>query len=129
MEKNSTRAIGIAGEKYVTSLLKKKGFKIIGRNIRLSYKEIDIIAENEKYILFVEVKTRSADKKNFLRPAAAVDAQKMHHLFTAASLYLRTRLTPEQSKKQPRIDVAEVYMLGGAVQDVNYIENAVVGRY
>lgn len=129
MKKSNTRAIGDLGEKHVASLLKKQGFKVIGRNVRLSYKEIDIIAENEKYILFVEVKTRSADKKNFLRPAAAVDAQKQQHLLAAVSMYLRSHLHKDQAEKQPRIDVAEVFVAEDRVQSVNYIENAVLGRH
>ena len=48
--KSKTKEIGDLGEKHVAALLKKQGFRIIGRNVRLSYKEIDIIAEDEKYI-------------------------------------------------------------------------------
>lgn len=123
--KNDTKRVGDLGERYAAAFLKKQGYKIIGRNVHLSHKEIDIIAENEKYILFVEVKTRSADKINYFRPADAVNRQKQRNLILAASMYLRSHLSEEQSKKQPRIDVAEVYLCGGKVERINYIPNAV----
>ena len=123
--KSEAKRIGDRGEKHVAALLKKQGFRILGRNVRLSHKEIDIIAENEKYIVFVEVKTRSSDKNNFFRPADAVNAQKQRNLLSAAYMYLRSHLSEEQAKKQPRIDVAEVYVAEGKIERVNYIQNAV----
>ena len=105
--------------------LKKQGYRIIGRNVHLSHKEIDIIAENEKYILFVEVKTRSTDKHNYFRPGNAVNAKKQQNLILAATMYIRSHLNESQAKKQPRIDVAEVYVTDGKVVRVNYIPRAV----
>ena len=109
----------------ITSLLKKQGYRIIGRNVRLSYKEIDIIAEDEKYILFVEVKTRSTDKHNYFRPADAVNARKQQNLLSAAAMYIRSHLKENQFEKVPRIDVAEVYVTDGKIERVNYIPRAV----
>ena len=123
--KSEGKRIGALGEKHVATLLKRNGYRIIGRNVRLSYKEIDIIAENEQYILFVEVKTRSTEKSNLYRPAAAVNGAKQKNLLVAAGMYLRSHLSEEQSRKQPRIDVAEVYVSEGKVERVNYIENAI----
>jgi putative endonuclease len=123
--KSDSKRIGALGEKHVAALLKRNGYRIIGRNVRLSYKEIDIIAENEQYILFVEVKTRSTEKSNLYRPAAAVNGAKQKNLLVAAGMYLRSHLSEEQSRKQPRIDVAEVYVAEGKVERVNYIENAI----
>ena len=54
---------GKKGENYVSEYLKEKGFKIIYRNYHSRYGEIDIICEDEKYIVFVEVKVR---KRNSL---------------------------------------------------------------
>lgn len=51
--------IGRIGEEYTARYLKKQRFKIKETNMRNSLSEIDIIAENKTYILFVEVKTRT----------------------------------------------------------------------
>ena len=123
--KSNTKIIGDLGEKHVASLLKKQGYRIIGRNVHLSHKEIDIIAEDEKYILFVEVKTRSTDKHNYFRPAGAVNGRKQRNLLAAAAMYIRSHLNETQAKKQPRIDVAEVFVTDGRVERVNYIPKAV----
>lgn len=123
--KSKTKVLGDLGEKHVASLLKKQGYRIIGRNVRLSYKEIDIIAEDEKYILFVEVKTRSTDKNNYFRPADAVNARKQQNLLAAAAMYIRSHLKEAQAGKVPRIDVAEVYVSDGKIERVNYIPRAV----
>ncbi|MBO5111254.1 MAG: YraN family protein [Clostridia bacterium] len=123
--KSDTKRIGALGEKHVASLLKKQGCRILGRNVHLSHKEIDIVAESATHILFVEVKTRSTDKVNLYRPADAVNGAKQRNLLAAAAMYLRSQLNEEQAAKQPRIDVAEVYLHEGKVERVNYIPNAV----
>ena len=52
---------GGEGEKRVANYLRQQGFAIVKRNYTCRYGEIDIIAENDEYILFVEVKTRKKD--------------------------------------------------------------------
>ena len=49
---------GRKGEAFVEKLLKRKGFRILEKNYHSRFGEIDIIAENRQYIVFVEVKTR-----------------------------------------------------------------------
>lgn len=95
------------GEELAAEFLVNLGFTIIARNFRVSHDEIDIVAEDEKYIVFTEVKTRAQtlSNKRYGRPAAAVDYSKKLKLIRAAEGYLR-RYT---SEKQPRIDVIEVY--------------------
>ena len=69
-----TKDIGDIGEKYVAKFLKKNKYKILERNYRKNYGEIDIIAANQEYIIFVEVKTRH--KNSMTQPADAVDKRK-----------------------------------------------------
>ena len=57
----TTKDIGDIGEKAAAGFLRENGYKITARNKHLSHKEIDIIAEDKSFIVFVEVKTR---KKN-----------------------------------------------------------------
>ena len=121
----STSDLGRYGEDVACSFLKRKGYKIIARNHRESHKEIDIIATNKEYIAFVEVKTRSVDKdlyNSYGTPASAVNSGKQANLIAGARLYLRTN----QTDKQPRMDVVEVYLKKGTkeVLMVNHFEGA-----
>ncbi len=54
------KIIGNFGENIACIFLKKRGYKIIERNIKLSYQEIDIVAKHDKKIIFIEVKTRTS---------------------------------------------------------------------
>ena len=53
----TTKQTGDKGEAYAAKYLKKHKYKIIARNYKKPYGEIDIIAENKEVIAFVEVKT------------------------------------------------------------------------
>ena len=117
--------IGRYGEDIACKFLKKEGYRIAARNKHESHKEIDIIALNKEYIVFVEVKTRSVDDDLFNpygTPASAVTASKQEKLIAAARSYLRANPT----NKQPRMDVVEVYLKKGTknVLKVNHFESA-----
>ncbi len=105
----SAKERGDIGERAVCRYLSRRGFRILSRNFRVRGGEIDIIASRFRYIVFVEVKTRSADtdKERFGRPADAVDAAKIAHLKRAAHRYLAETALP---RKKPRFDLAEVYL-------------------
>ena len=100
--------IGERGEELAAEFLNKSGYTVIARNCRISHDEIDIIAEDEKYIVFAEVKTRADTPSNrrYGRPACAVDYRKKEKLLRAAAQYIRR----EKPSKSPRIDVIEVYL-------------------
>ncbi len=59
MKKEKRKIIGNFGENLACDFLKRKGYKIIERNLKLSYLEIDIIARHKKEVVFIEVKTRT----------------------------------------------------------------------
>ena len=116
-----TAVTGERGETAVAEYLKKRGFIITERNYRSRYGEIDIIAENREYILFVEVKTRKEGVA--VAPRAAVDYHKQKRIALTAAIYL----SKCESELQPRFDVAEVFACGTDGRKefkVNYIENA-----
>ena len=58
---------GAFGEEWVAWYLQKKGWEILERNYHSRYGEIDMIAVDGPYIVFVEVKTRSADSDVYKR--------------------------------------------------------------
>ena len=82
------RAYGNAGEQTACDFLTAKGWKIIGRNVRMGRNEIDIIAGKRKTIAFIEVKRRSSI--NYGQPAEAVNAEKQRRIIQAAALYIES---------------------------------------
>lgn len=118
---------GKFGEDACARYLRKNGYKIYGKNVRMGHLEVDIIATNKMYILFVEVKTRNIDNTNPYRPAQAVDYDKRTNLINFAYSFVKS--LPEcEKRKQPRIDVCEVLVSGDKKLKIcgfNYIENAV----
>ena len=102
-----THTVGRLGEKRVGRYYRLRGYRIREFNFRASHDEIDLVAENHRTLVFVEVKTRLLCKGERLLkpPAAAVDAEKKRHLLQAARAYLVTH----DLKKTVRFDIAEVY--------------------
>lgn len=112
--------IGNNGEKYAQKFLKKNRYKILEKNYKNAYAEIDIIAKSKEYIVFVEVKTR--DKNTAVLPSVAVNKRKQEHIFKCASVYLRKNNINLSS----RFDVIEVYVDSQSLKlvSINHIENA-----
>lgn len=113
--------------------LARLGFTIVCRNYRFNAGgrikgEIDIIAEDGKYILFVEVKLRRYDPAllaRYGRPSAAVTYSKRQKIIAGTEYYLREHPT----KLQPRVDVIEITykeLTGGEwAYDINHIKGAI----
>lgn len=114
---------GTKGESMVARFLKGKGFSVIRRNYQCRFGEIDIIAEDNDNIIFVEVKTR---KENTAIPIEeAVDFKKRKRILLTAEDYL----TKSTNEKQPRFDVALVTVKQNQsdskeIYSLKYIENA-----
>lgn len=109
---------GKIGEDFAAEYFIKSGWKILDRNFHSRYGEIDLIVENEKYILFVEVKSRG--EKSISRPCEAVTLSKQKKIIFTAQTYLMNSV----SFKQPRFDVFEVWIHNKSVFKFNHIENA-----
>lgn len=112
------RGTGRAGEEHVTELLKRRGFEIVKRNFRCHFGEIDIIARDRQYILFVEVKTRKIG--SMVSPFEAITSAKRRRLLLTAQLYLQSH----PADLQPRFDAVAVYTQHGAIVGEEYLENA-----
>lgn len=95
---------GIAGEVLAARFLREKGYDILSSNYRSRFGEIDIIAVDGPYIVFVEVKARS--ESSFIMPREAVTTDKQQKILRTAALYIRAY----PSNLQPRFDVVEVWM-------------------
>ncbi len=96
-------ALGARGEEAAARHLESLGYRILERRFRTRAGEIDLVAEEEDTLVFVEVKSRPA--LGFGRPSEAVDARKRGRLARAAAIYLMLRGLPD---RPCRFDVLEV---------------------
>lgn len=80
------RQVGSEKEQAAGLFLQKQGYDILEYNFYTRYGEIDIIAKDEEYLVFVEVKYRS-DKRNGL-PEEAISYKKMQKITKAAQYYM-----------------------------------------
>jgi putative endonuclease len=84
----SKREEGTEGEERAVTALKRQGYTIVEKNYRNPFGEIDIIAEENGYLVFVEVKKRNTD--TFGDPFHAVNAKKRQHIIRSAMFYMKT---------------------------------------
>lgn len=78
--------LGKIGEDLALDFLKSHSFSILEKNFRSKFGEIDIIAEKEHCLYFIEVKTRS--NLNYGKPFESVGKRKIYHIKKAAQYYL-----------------------------------------
>ena len=115
------KLLGRWGEAMAAELMRKKGWKIVAAGWHCRYGEIDLIAENRKYISFTEVKLRRSDR--IAQAREFVDLHKQERIRTSALMYL----AEHPNHKQPRFDVIEIYAPCGMDTQqpvINWIENA-----
>lgn len=121
---NARQGLGQLGERLAAQRLLDCGYRILERNFRCRYGEIDLIAEDEHDLIFVEVKTRRGD--GFGRPEEAVTVRKQHKIIQVASYYLDLHACSERSW---RIDVVAVQLsLGGKLEEIRLYQHALTGE-
>lgn len=109
---------GKKGEEFAVAYLKSKGYRIIERNYKCLFGEIDIVAKDGNTVVFVEVKSRKSE--DFGDPQAAVGREKQKKISRVALAYL------EEKRRYPcdaRFDVVAVKMLP-AGNTIELIQNA-----
>ena len=108
------KLLGNSGEKLAVKYLKKNKYEILATNFTTHVGEIDIIAKDNEYIVFIEVKTRTSDL--FGAPSEAVNREKQRKYGKVAQEFLiKNRLTDSPC----RFDVVEVIN-----KEINHIINA-----
>lgn len=85
--KGRNQTVGQAGEQAAADYLKQRGYTILARNVRNTQGELDIIAQKEGCLVFVEVKTRTTGA--YGPAAAAVGKAKQKHISAASALYMQ----------------------------------------
>lgn len=86
MSADLRQLFGRRAESEAEALLRRKGYKILGRNVRSSVGELDLVAKDGKVLVFVEVKARQTEAMG--GAVHAVDGRKRAKLIKLASQYL-----------------------------------------
>ena len=114
----ATKILGNKGEEAVCSWLKGRGFEICERNFAVRSGEVDIIAQKDEVLAFVEVKTR---KHNYFATSTVVTVSKQRKIISAAKMYIVKNNIQEDMVF--RFDVATV-TIEGQEHFVEYLEDA-----
>lgn len=112
---------GAWGEALAAEYLRKKHYIIEAAHFYSRFGEIDLIAKNRNYLVFVEVKLRRS--ANFAQAREYVDRRKQDRIRMTASIYLSEHPTT----LQPRFDVIEIYAPEGmetAHPEICHMEDA-----
>ena len=115
------QGLGRTGERLAAEELMRRGCRILERNFCCGYGEIDLIAEDEHDLIFVEVKTRRGNAYGL--PEEAVTIRKQRKIIQVASYYLDVHACSERSW---RIDIVAVQLSkGGKPEEMRIYQHAV----
>lgn len=120
----SIKERGNKGEAFAENILKSKGYEILHKNFNTKLGEIDIIAEKNGRITFVEVKARSSE--DFASPREFVTLSKQRKIVNTACIYLKKN----NINKPVSFDVIEIVYTSDFKEVIksNHIENAFYSR-
>jgi len=117
--RDTRRVFGQAGESAAENYLRRKGYRIMARNLRSSVGELDIVAEDGQVLVFVEVKARRTGA--FGGAIHAVHQRKQEKLIQLAAKYLARH----HIKDRPcRFDVVLLQGTDAVAPDIDHIQNA-----
>ncbi|MCP4020932.1 MAG: YraN family protein [Desulfobacteraceae bacterium] len=120
--KDRRKLLGDLGETAAQKFLSKKRYKILERNFRTRFAEIDIIAQDEDVLCFIEVKTRTNINK--ILPRQSVNLAKQKKIIQGALTYIKKK---NYFQSRMRFDVIEVHEHDGKF-NINLIKNAFQAR-
>lgn len=110
------KELGNFGEQIASEYLQKENYKIIKRNYYCRKGEIDIIAQKQKEIIFIEVKTRT--NNSYGMPAEAVNPIKQRNIKQVANYFLYKNNLLDTFT---RFDVIEIKLVKGKFE-INHIK-------
>ena len=115
----ASQLLGVVGEELASHFLSAKGYKILLKNYECAIGEIDLIAKESGYLVFIEVKTRRSLAMGL--PAESVTFQKRHQIVKTAEYYVKRY----GIKDVPcRFDVVSVLMLADNQPEIEIIKGA-----
>ena len=113
----SNQSVGARGEELAYDFLLKKGYEILGRNVRFSrFSEIDIIARFKNVLIFVEVKTRKSEICG--SPFEAITKSKYENIKKGIFFYLQ-----ENKIKYDRYRIDAISVILEPEVKINHLEN------
>lgn len=113
------KSIGKVGEDSASHYLLNLGYKILHRNYSTKFGEIDIIAQKNGKVSFVEVKTRISLLKG--QPYEAVTFRKIQHLQFAAQIYI---LKNKMKECKLSLDCVSIVLNNDlSVKSIRFFEN------
>ena len=115
---NELQKFGFKGEEIAANFLIGKGYTIRHRNWRTHHIELDIIAENDDFIVVVEVKARRNDK--FCHPSDAVNHTKIKHIVNSTQAYI----FKYDISKDVRFDIISIIPLSNGSYEIEHQEDA-----
>lgn len=114
----ATQEFGEIGERIAERWLRGKGWRIMQRRFRNGHRDIDLVAERDGLVAFVEVKARKGIE--FGLPVEAVNWRKQRELTRSAHVWIERHGRPDEAY---RFDVIGVLLAGSTVR-VRHVENA-----
>lgn len=119
---DGNRVLGKLGENIAARFLSRKGFRVIGRNVKTFLGEIDIVVWKKPHVIFVEVKTRQS--MSFGPPYLAITRKKKKKLIQCALCYLKMK---DLTDGPWRIDIISIEIEGFSerVRKIEHFENAI----
>jgi putative endonuclease len=118
--RTKNQVLGQWGEDIAVGYLQDIAYKILARNYRTRHGEIDIVAEKEGALIFVEVKLRSSADFGF--PEDAVTPRKQAHLLQAAEMYFADHL---DSPETWQFDIIAITRHPGPTPVIEHFENVI----
>ncbi len=118
MPKDQRASLGKKGEDIAAGFLEGIGFKVLERNWKYGRKDIDIVCEDGKTIVFVEVKAVGSEEFNF--PFERVNRRKQKNISQVAEFFIQQR---NCSGCEFRFDVVAIDTRGGSAR-IRHIRNA-----
>lgn len=114
------KELGFHGEDLAVEFLKRRGYRILHRNFKLKFGEIDIVAQEGDTVCFIEVRTKTTDSAG--TPFESITPFKQRKLSKLALAYLKNQY--KSVDVRARFDVVAVVSEDGKEETVEIIQNA-----
>jgi putative endonuclease len=119
------RRLGARGEGLAVRHLEARGFEVVERNFRTRYGELDAIARDERFLVFVEVKTRLMRTPGGLGPLAAVGPRKQRQVRAMAREWLASGRLEGPRPPEIRFDAIGIsFDTRGRLLSLEHLEGA-----
>lgn len=119
MQRWLNKIFGDKGERRAVQYLKSEGYRILGTQVQNSFGELDVIALQDKCIVFIEVKTRKTATAG--QPFEAVDLRKQRQITRAATAWLKAKRRLQQST---RFDVISILWQEESDPEIRHFRHA-----